>query len=630
MNNLSGHIIKSYTVLEEIAFGGFGAVYRAYQPIIEREVALKVILPRFANEPDFIRRFEVEAQTIARLEHPYIVPLYDFWRDPNGAYLVMRLMRGGNLRDMIRREMLSPEQVLGYLEQIASSLTMAHRNGIIHRDIKPENILLDEDGNAYLSDFGIAQEAGMNEEEHETVGSANYMPPEIIRSEGASPQSDIYSLGIMLFELLIGNLPFRSENIPQLLVHHLHDSLPDLRQLRPALPDKLNHVLQKATAKDRSLRYENVRDLARAFKDAIGDKSPSNLTSTTEMQRIIDNPYKGLRSFDEADAADFFGRDKLINQLVERLNEDDAAANFLAVVGPSGSGKSSVVRAGLIPRLDTAVVADTHDWYTADLVPGSSPIANLANALLSVAPSPLPELEERLYTDPQALNWAAERILGNHPEARLFIFIDQFEEVFTLVENEAEREQFLALLSNAVKVSGEVYIVVTIRADFFDKPLFYEGIGDLIQRRTHVVLPLSSLEIEQAIVGPAGRVGLQVERNLVAAIVGDVKEEPGALPLLQYALTELFERREGNQLKLDAYLDSGGVQGALARRAEDVYVQLDRESRDTARQIFLRLITLGEGTEDTRRRARRAELFGIGSERDLINQTLNAFGKFRL
>src|SRR5688500_8287440 len=124
MNKLSGHVIKSYTVLDEIAVGGFGAVYRAYQPIIEREVALKVILPRFANEPDFIRRFEVEAQTIARLEHPYIVPLYDFWRDPNGAYLIMRLMRGGNLRDMIRREMLSPEQVLAYLEEIASALGM--------------------------------------------------------------------------------------------------------------------------------------------------------------------------------------------------------------------------------------------------------------------------------------------------------------------------------------------------------------------------------------------------------------------------------------------------------------------------------------------------------------------------
>jgi WD40 repeat protein/serine/threonine protein kinase len=630
MNNLSGHVIKSYTVVDEIAAGGFGAVYRAYQPIIEREVALKVILPRFANEPDFIRRFEVEAQTIARLEHPYIVPLYDFWRDPNGAYLVMRLMRGGNLRDRIRREILSPEQVLGYLEQVASSLSMAHRNGIIHRDIKPENILLDEEANAYLSDFGIAQMEGITVDEPEAVGSANYMPPEIIRSEGASTKSDIYSLGVMLYELLIGRLPFASENIPQLLVHHLHDALPDIRQLRPALPDALNYVLQKATSKDPELRFENVRDLARAFKEAIGDRSPSNLTSTLEMQRIIDNPYKGLRSFDESDAADFFGRDKLIQALVARLNEDDAAANFLAVVGPSGSGKSSVVRAGLIPQLSMAVVAEAHDWYTADLVPSSTPIANLANALLSVSPAPLPHLEQRLREDPHALDWAADRILGSHPEARLFIFIDQFEEVFTLVEDEAEREEFLALLSNAVKASGDVYIVVTIRADFFDKPLFYEGIGDLIQRRTQVVLPLSSLEIEQAIVGPAERVGLQVERNLVGAVVADVKEEPGALPLLQYALTELFERREGNQLKLNAYIDSGGVQGALARRAQEVYEQLDKESREIARQIFLRLITLGEGTEDTRRRARRAELFGIGSERALINRTLDGFGKFRL
>ncbi|MDT8306570.1 MAG: protein kinase, partial [Anaerolineae bacterium] len=148
---------RGYELKERIGEGAYGAIYRAVQPAIQREVAVKVIRRKYSDDPEFIRRFETEAQTVARLEHPYIVPLYDYWRDPEGAYLVMRYMRGGSLLSELRRGPWQPQRAAGMLEQIASALAIAHQAGIVHRDIKPGNILLDEAGNAYLADFGIAK-----------------------------------------------------------------------------------------------------------------------------------------------------------------------------------------------------------------------------------------------------------------------------------------------------------------------------------------------------------------------------------------------------------------------------------------------------------------------------------------
>src|SRR5215510_8522202 len=176
MDNLNNRVIKGYELRDRIGEGGFGSVYRAYQPAIGREVAVKVILPQHANHPDFIRRFEVEAQLIARLEHPHIVPLYDYWRDPDGAYLIMRWFQG-SLRSTIQRGPWSVEDACCLLEQMAGALTVAHREGVVHRDIKPDNILLDEDENAYLADFGIAKDVHLRSphQDDEVAGSPAYL-----------------------------------------------------------------------------------------------------------------------------------------------------------------------------------------------------------------------------------------------------------------------------------------------------------------------------------------------------------------------------------------------------------------------------------------------------------------------
>jgi serine/threonine protein kinase len=208
MVTVSSQVVKGYELRERIGSGGFGTVYRAYQSSVGREIAIKIILPRFASQPDFIRRFEIEAQLVARLEHLHIIPLYDYWRDPDGAYLVMRWMRGGSLRDALQDGPFNLHSTALLLDQIASALTLAHRNHVIHRDMKPGNVLLDEDGSAYLADFGIAKDLGnleANVTQPDTiVASLDYLAPEQARGEQVTPQTDIYSLGVVLYETLTG------------------------------------------------------------------------------------------------------------------------------------------------------------------------------------------------------------------------------------------------------------------------------------------------------------------------------------------------------------------------------------------------------------------------------------------
>ena len=243
--------IKGYDLLQPIGEGAYGAVYLARQHYVDREVAVKIILPEFANQPDFIRRFETEAQLIAQLEHLHIVPLYDYWRNPDGAYLVMRYLKGGSLAASIANGSLSLARTTQILEQVTSALTAAHRKGIVHRDLKPDNILLDEDGNVYLSDFGIAKAIGAQSGMTITgaiVGTPAFISPEQVQALPVSPQTDIYSLGVVLYTFLTGEKPFPETSAGDLIARHLRDPLPDLADISPDLPPELNSVIQHATA----------------------------------------------------------------------------------------------------------------------------------------------------------------------------------------------------------------------------------------------------------------------------------------------------------------------------------------------------------------------------------------------
>ena len=338
------------------------------------------------------------------------------------------------------------------------------------------------------------------------------------------------------------------------------------------------------------------------------------------------NPYKGLRAFAEDDAEDFFGRETLTEHLVERL----AQTRFLAVVGPSGSGKSSVVRAGLVPRLRAGALPGSERWHVAEMFPGAYPLEELEAALLRVGDKVPGGLLEPLEQDERGLLRAVKRLLADD-ESELVLVVDQLEEVFTLVEEESRRTQFLALLERAVNdPHARLRVVVTLRADFYDRPLLYSGFAELLRDYVEALVPLRAEEFERAIAGPAERVGARFEPGLLAELVADVSDEPGALPLLQYALTELYERREGSTLTGDAYRAIGGVSGALAGRAEEIYGGLGEQEQEAARQLFLRLVTLGEGAEDTRRRVERTELASMEVDQDALAEAIQKFGAWRL
>jgi WD40 repeat protein/DNA-binding SARP family transcriptional activator len=636
--------VRGYELKEQIGEGSFGAIHRAIQPAVGREVAVKVIRQKFANDPDFIRRFESEAQLVARLEHPYIVPLYDYWRDPEGAYLVMRYMRQGSLLTALKAGPWPPERAAGLLDQIASALAVAHQQGVVHRDIKPDNILLDEAGNAYLTDFGIAKDLTRQEQltaQGAVIGTLDYISPEQILGEAVTPQTDIYSLGAVLYETLTGEKPF-SGAIAHMLQSHLHEPLPPVTASRPDVPATIDTVLQKATAKSPDGRYVTVLAMAEAFGSAVRGLEPATDGRRPRLPAVTEiyNPYKGLRAFQEADAADFFGREGLVQQLLDRL--DDGAAGgesrFLAVVGPSGSGKSSIVKAGLIPALRDGALPGSEKWFVAEMTPGSHPFTQLEMALWPVAVEPPPDLVEPMRRDNGGLLRTLRRILPDEPGVQLLLVIDQFEELFTLVEDEDERTLFVdSLLAALWAPHSPLRLVVTLRADFYDRPLQRQHLGQLLRENTEIVLPLNATELTWAIREPARRLGVGLEEGLVTAIVADVADQAGALPLLQYALTELFERRQNQRIGRAAYEAIGGVQSALSRRAEALYSELDEPGQAAARQLFLRLVTLGEGAEDTRRRALRSELFSLAGEwrsggageKSAITQVIDRFGAAR-
>jgi DNA-binding SARP family transcriptional activator/ABC-type glycerol-3-phosphate transport system substrate-binding protein len=596
--------VRGYEIREQIGEGAFGRSYRAYQPAVGREVAITVIPPERADDPAFIRRFEAEAELVARLEHPHIVPLYDYWREPGAAYLVTRLLRGGNLADALRAGPLAPARAAQLVHEVGSALSLAHRAGTVHRDIRPASILIDEAHSAYLSDFGIAidddRARGMA---HVTPGPP-YASPEQLANAPVTPASDVFSLAVVLAQALIGRPP------------------DDIHRVATEMPGPISDVILKATSPEPQDRYADVETFVLAVQAAVG----STVAPVEAAPVRLVNPYKGLRPFEESDVADFFGRERVVERLIARLGASGTGGRFVALVGPSGSGKSSVVKAGLLPALRLGALSGSADWFVAELSPGRHPYEALEAALLRVAVNPPTSLLEQLTDGEAGIRRAVRRVLPEH--SQLLLVIDQFEELFTQAPH-AATQAFLDALAAAVEDPvAALRVVVTLRADFYDRPLGHRAVGELVRRGTEVITPMSPEELERAIDGPADRLGVRFETGLVAEIVADVSDRPGALPLLQYALTELFDQRRGPVIELAAYREMGGVSAALIRRAEALYVGFDTPAREATRQVLLRLVTLGEGTDDVRHRVLRQELTALGDP--AVEQVLDAFGRHRL
>ena len=633
-----GTELAGYRIESLLGWGGMSVVYLAEDLRLKRKVALKLLAASLAEDESFRDRFLRESELAASIDHPNIVPIYEAGKTEDLLFIAMRYVEGRDLKERLQRGRLDPADAIGILAQVASALDAAHARGLVHRDVKPSNVLLDTgarpDGSdhVYLADFGltkrISEGPGIGDDGH-LLGTIDYVAPEQIAGEEIDGRADVYSLGCVLYECLVGQPPFRSESDMAVVFAHLETESPAPSAERPELPAALDGVIARALAKEPEQRYPSCREFARAALAVAVDEASRRLVdvasraaagrsdlSEVEAEltgKVIDLqlareqarglsgpatparvaaegicPFKGLASFEPVDADYFFGRERLVAELVARL----VGAGFLGIVGPSGSGKSSVLRAGLLPALAGGVLPGSGGWRRLLLRPGERPLEELRRVLVSGAKDPLAEALDTLPSG-----------------ARLLLAVDQLEELFTACRSDAERAAFADTLARAAAdPDGRAVVVVALRADFYGRFAAYPGLAELLAANHVLVGPMQASELRRAVELPASRVGLRVEADLADALVDDVEGEPGALPLLSTALLELWQKRPDDALTLAAYRESGGVHGAVARLAEGTYARIPDERRQLVRAVMLRLVGEDEGDAPVRRRAPLGEL----------------------
>jgi serine/threonine protein kinase len=281
--------IGRYKVKAELGRGGMATVYRAFDPISNREVAIKILPRELVNNLLTRARFKRELKLIASLEHPAIVPVYDVGGDDDHQpFFVMRYMSGGSLSDMIRQGQFSLRDAALIIERLASALDYAHSRGVIHRDIKPDNVLFDASNNPYLSDFGVAKftEARVSATGREVIGTPAYISPEQALGENVDHRADIYGLGAMLYEMLTGERPFGKETVIGLALQHVNDPVPNVLKLRPDLPGQVDVIIKTAMAKNREKRYSTALDLAHELNNVAfeGEQTLPKFTALADRQ----------------------------------------------------------------------------------------------------------------------------------------------------------------------------------------------------------------------------------------------------------------------------------------------------------------------------------------------------------
>jgi len=281
--------IGRYEIKNELGRGGMATVYRAFDPSFDREVAIKILPREFLHNPQFIDRFKREIKTIAQLDHPAIVPVYDVGEHDGIPYYVMRFMPGGSLSDMIDRGRFNIQDTARIVERLASALSYAHRKGIIHRDLKPDNILFNEDEYPFISDFGIAKiaESQTNLTGSGIIGTPAYMSPEQATGDALDHRSDVYGLGVIVYQMLTGQQPYNADTPMGVAIKHVTDPVPDIRLVAGDLPEEAGDVMKKVLAKNRDERYATAVEFARALNQAaFGD--PGNIQESSPTVRLIE------------------------------------------------------------------------------------------------------------------------------------------------------------------------------------------------------------------------------------------------------------------------------------------------------------------------------------------------------
>ena len=615
----AGTRLGPYEILDRIGAGGMGEVYRARDSRLGRDVAVKVLPDEIAADRDRLRRFEREARAIAALSHPNVVIVHDVGTGAGRPYVVTELLEGETLGERLRKGALPLREAVETAVQVARGLAAAHAKAIAHRDLKPANVFLVRDGRVKILDFGLARVEGLHPEDVTAsvttdpgtrLGTVGYMSPEQIRGGRGDHRSDVFSLGILLFEMASGRHPFRRRTGVETQTAILREDPLALEGL--GLPEALERVMLRCVEKRPEDRFNSAHDLALALQSITGallTPLPPPGAGAPEP-----DPYPGLRPFTEELRGSFLGREAEVAALWEKLQR----RTLLSLIGPSGVGKTSFVRAGLVP-------ARPSGWHCVTATPGRRPLASLGRALVPQLASDVEALQELVGLDDPDV---AVRLVGRwrRRHAGVLVVVDQLEELFTLNPPEVQAA-FATLLRRLCDEAG-ANVLLSLRDDFFFACHAHPALAEVFTEVTPLG-PLSGDALRRALVEPAGRNGFRFEDEaLVDEMCRAVSGERGALPLLAFCAAELWERRDRERRLLTraACESIGGVAGALAQHAEATLERIGSERQGIVREIFRNLVT----AHGTRAACEREELLSVFTKREAAGEVLGILVDARL
>ena len=620
-----GTRINQYEIIKLLGEGGMGTVFLARDLQLGRRVAIKFLQ---TNQPEHTRRLLIEARATARCRHDNIVVIYEVGEHEGALFIVLEYLNGKPLTTLIEHgERLPSTRAVEIMCSILRALTCAHEAGIVHCDLKPDNILVTESDTIKVLDFGIAKvlwEQGqsahrdrsssqiripdsLDTHEHAhahddaVMGTLPYMSPE---QWGIGIEidhlADIWACGLLLHQMLCGRHLLHTNQL--IAIPALELPMPPTAELAPPdVPRELLQVIDRCLQKAKHQRWQSAAELLAALEPFRTERGALEL-------RLDENPYAGLASFQEKDAAKFFVRNREISAMVARIRDRP----LLAIVGSSGIGKSSFMRAGVIPALKRC----SEPWEALIIRPGRRPLEALASVVRSIvaASSGLTgelagelagEIEEQrklvelLRREPGRFGHAL-RLRARCDHRRLLLFIDQFDELYAQVSDPEERAAFTAcLLAAADDATSPLRVVLSIRSDFLTRVTEDRAFFSELSQGLFFLGPPSREELREALTKPAEMAGYHFELPATLDDMLDHLETTpgGALPLLQFAAARLWDLRDPSRRIFThaSYTAMGGVVGALACHANRVMSDLGPERSPLVRAILLRLVT-AEGT----------------------------------